>query len=727
VARTRIYENRLTPVANPRPILADHPEWVEPIKEIGRFEAPILLDERDGDLHVRAWRFSYNARGIIEMPNTLRADRTAVIMVHPWGVDDGQGWRTPEPNGAADFCTPVKNHLAGKHTRTVIDPFLKWLRGKVALVMFSLPGREDSIRKKLYRSFRSTPTRDERKQGARELARRLNGFDYKAQPLVARLSLSDDKPVVDYFRQFAGLDPGPRYNNAGYWDLPIPVTRDINLDPNDVVIYDNDGYPALRDFLKKQGIRHVLLTGYCTDMCFCRTTAGYLNLSRDFNVFLVGDATLATFPANSSPRFAANAAVSFAAIDQLVTQISWIKYGAAAEKKRTPQRSPAAIAPPLKTDTSTPIRVNNPRRIGVWQLAAERIALGEAYKPSMALLPTGELVMVALYQDILPKGKVREWTGLWRSRDNGRTWSERVEIKDMIGREQWLTCTSSGILFATCHLLAQDVNNKDGYTHSYIHRSTDGGRTWQRSRIGPDGFPAKAVTMCSRNIVEMADGSLMLGIGINELDKGRLAWIWTSRDDGKTWDKSASPVKIGSYGRRPYENYDAFFTEDFTFQNGSGKLLHFIRCGPPSPMYPMNDGRATPTGDDGIDRTLRCESTDGGKTWSEVRDHGDYGIHYPRVLRLADGRLLMTFTQRSTAYPIGLQAILSHDDGATWDFSNDRIIIEGKTPWGMSQGGGFGNTLQLKDGSLISCYTYRGADNKTHLEVVRWKLPARRS
>ena len=70
----------------------------------------------------------------------------------------------------------------------------------------------------------------------------------------------------------------------------------------------------------------MLLTGYATDMCYCRTTAGYQNLAKDFNVFLVGDATLATFPANSSPKFATNAAVSFASIDQLVTQISWIKY-----------------------------------------------------------------------------------------------------------------------------------------------------------------------------------------------------------------------------------------------------------------------------------------------------------------------------------------------------------------------------------------------------------------
>src|SRR5205823_195312 len=104
------------------------------------------------------------------------------------------------------------------------------------------------------------------------------------------------------------------------------VTRDVEVDPDDVVAYDADGYAPLRDFLKKAGVRHVLLTGYATDMCYCRTAAGYKNLSQDFDVFLVGDATLATFPANPHPRFATNAALSFAALDQLVTQISWVRY-----------------------------------------------------------------------------------------------------------------------------------------------------------------------------------------------------------------------------------------------------------------------------------------------------------------------------------------------------------------------------------------------------------------
>lgn len=322
----RPYDNRLRPIADPRPLLADHPEFVEPIREPHRFEASMLVDDADADLHVRAWRFSYNARGIIEMPNRLRARATAVIMVHPWGIDDGQGWKTPEPAGAADFCTPAKNQLAARHTREVIQPFLKALRGKVSLILYSLPGDEDPIRKKLYRSFKNKPGEDERRAGARELKARLNNFSYRGEPVPKELTLSADKPVVDYFAQFRGLDAGPRFNHAGFWDLPIPVTSDLDVHPDDVVIYDAQGYAPLKEFLQKNKIRHVLLTGYATDMCFCRTTAGYQNLARDFNVFLVGDATLATFPANPHPRFATNAALALASLDHLITQVSWIKW-----------------------------------------------------------------------------------------------------------------------------------------------------------------------------------------------------------------------------------------------------------------------------------------------------------------------------------------------------------------------------------------------------------------
>src|SRR5262249_28140994 len=151
---------------------------------------------------------------------------------------------------------------------------LKKLRGRVGFVLYSLPGGEDPIRKKLYRSFTSKPSAAERAQGALELKVKLADFRYEGEPVPRKLTLSREQPVVDYFRQFKGLDAGPRFNNAGFWELPIPVPLDIDVDPDDVVVYDTPGYKPFREFLRKHGVRHVLLTGYATDMCYCRTTAG---------------------------------------------------------------------------------------------------------------------------------------------------------------------------------------------------------------------------------------------------------------------------------------------------------------------------------------------------------------------------------------------------------------------------------------------------------------------
>jgi hypothetical protein len=220
-----------------------------------------------------------------------------------------------------------------RHTREVINPFLKSLRGKVGVVMFSLTGKEDPIRKKLYRSIAGRPTDEERKIGAKELDEKLKSFVYRGSELPAKMILSRGQPVIDYFKQFPGLDAGAKYNGAGFWDLPVPVTKDADYHPDDIVIYDQHGYAELRDFLRKHKIRHVLLVGYATDMCYSRTTAGYQNLAKDFNVFLVGDATLATFPANDSPKHATNAAISFASIDHLITQVSWVKHKSTETKR----------------------------------------------------------------------------------------------------------------------------------------------------------------------------------------------------------------------------------------------------------------------------------------------------------------------------------------------------------------------------------------------------------
>ena len=319
----RVYELRLTPIDHPQPLLADHPEFVEPLRETARYEAPILVDDSDADLSVRAWRTQFNARGIIEIPNRLNAAQTAVIVVHPWGINDGQGWQLPEPAGFA-FGTPAAIRNTERHLQQVVNPFLESLRGKAGLIMYSLPGREGPIRKNLYRSFHHRPTREQRQQGQRELAATLGRFDYRRGSLPAQITISSETPVRDYFRQLNGGMFDEHYNGPGYWDLPIPVHSAIDVDPDDVVIYDADGYEALKKFLKQQGIAHVLLCGYSCSKCYRSTTAGYLNLREDFNVFLVGDATLEMKLMVDATRFATTGELAEVSRENLVTQVSWI-------------------------------------------------------------------------------------------------------------------------------------------------------------------------------------------------------------------------------------------------------------------------------------------------------------------------------------------------------------------------------------------------------------------
>lgn len=375
---------------------------------------------------------------------------------------------------------------------------------------------------------------------------------------------------------------------------------------------------------------------------------------------------------------------------------------------------------------SLPVRVDQPRSIKAWELPAERISVGvpKDYKPNMALLSDGRLVMVAVFEVDLPNGTYYFNTHFWQSTDGGRTWSQRRKLENVHGHESFLSCTSKGTLFLTTAMLPPDIHNKNGFYYQRLYRSTDAGRTWHGRDIILRGEARQGVsarrggTRCSRKVVELPDGRLLLGVSVGNSPVG---YIWTSSDDGMTWE-SSKPVKIGEYHGKPYDNSDGFFEEDFTFVNHAREFIHFIRCGPPSPMYPMDDGRVTPRRNDSGDRMMMCTSSDEGLTWSDVRDCGDYGVMYPRVIRIKDGRLLMTYTQRSLFYPIGLRAVLSEDDGDTWNWGSDQITIEGETPWGMAQGGGFGNTLQLKDGGLVSCSSYRGYDNETHIQVIRWRL-----
>jgi BNR repeat-like domain len=362
--------------------------------------------------------------------------------------------------------------------------------------------------------------------------------------------------------------------------------------------------------------------------------------------------------------------------------------------------------------------VANPKTLALDRLECERIALGEPddYKACVARLPSGELLLTAFHQQQLDGGKIMEQNLLFRSSDGGRTWTGPEKLA-LLGREPYLTVLSSGTVFLTGHLLPQDVRNKYGYTHGYLHRSTDAGRTWQSIRVESEAVKPGAGNHTSRNVLELGDGTLLVGVDYD--GGGGPYFVWRSSDGGQTWDKTAKCDPVG------FQSVYGFFGgETWLWQARGGRVWALVRVD--SNEFPLA-GRPIKAAGDQSDHFLRYASDDLGRTFRPVSPLGDYGEMYMSILRLKDARLLLTFTVRDLAPPLGVRAVpgIETDDGFEFDFEHDRLMLDTKTG-ARFQGGGFGPTVQLADGTLVTSYSYRGDDDKTHLEVVRWKLPARR-
>lgn len=364
----------------------------------------------------------------------------------------------------------------------------------------------------------------------------------------------------------------------------------------------------------------------------------------------------------------------------------------------------------------TAITVQGPQRLADSPIPCERIPLGEPddYKPCIARLPGGELLLSAFHQHKRDGGAVMEQTLLFRSGDGGKTWSGPEKL-NLLGREPYLTALPDGTVFMTGHLLKQDTRNQWGYTCGFVHRSTDAGKTWESIRVESETVKPKASNHTSRNVLRLGDGSLFLGV---DFDGGGGPYFgWRSVDGGRSWDKShrCQPRDFRS-------QYGFFGGETWLWQAKSGKIWALVRVD--SNEFPIR-GRPIKAGNDQADHFILYSSTDRGMSFDRIRDFGDYGEMYMSLLRLNDRRLLLTFTVRDLKPPLGIRALIGSetDDGFDFDFDRDRLMVETRTPVGMPQGGGFGPTVQLHDGTLVSSYSFRGMDGRTRMEVARWKAP----
>ncbi len=398
------------------------------------------------------------------------------------------------------------------------------------------------------------------------------------------------------------------------------------------------------------------------------------------------------------------------------------------------------------------MRVMNPKTLGAEPIGVERIPLGTHgdYKPCVAKLNNGDLLVSAFrtapaihgaywsnYHDwnandqpwMDPQRIVLETTLLFRSTDGGRLWSP-PRLANVAGREPYLSVMEDGTLLMTAHLSSSNIINKDGYCYGLLHRSPDNGESWFTTRAQPQmAVPARySYADCTtRNVIQLQDGSYFFiasGVG-PDADT-----VFRSRDGGVLWDEQYPAV----VGDQPEGYLWPVFGEAVLWQARSGNLFVILRVD--CRGWPNIEGGSLGMNKedmiDQYDRLVLYKSEDEGRTWHGVREFADYGQMYPAITRLQDGRLLLTFTQRAKDRPLGLRAVVGteHDDGIDFDLTSDVIVIEEHTPDHKDSGGGFGRTVQLDDGTLVSSYSYKkdsdewaGNYSGLHLEIARWRLP----
>jgi sialidase-1 len=216
----------------------------------------------------------------------------------------------------------------------------------------------------------------------------------------------------------------------------------------------------------------------------------------------------------------------------------------------------------------------------------------------------------------------------------------------------------------------------------WLIRSTDGGLTWS-ARI-------PTIVNSPHGPIQLKDGRLLYA-GKQLWTNDKKVGVCESKDDGLTWQWLAEiPLRKGDTATKSYHELHCVEATD-------GTIIAQIR----------NHNEANKGW------TLQTESADGGKTWSEPHPIC-FGLP-SHLLRLRDGRLLMTYGHRRAPY--GNQARISTDNGKTW---SDEIILSGDGKGGDL---GYPSTVELADGTLLTVWYESMKEPKLAvLRQAKWRL-----
>jgi sialidase-1 len=222
-----------------------------------------------------------------------------------------------------------------------------------------------------------------------------------------------------------------------------------------------------------------------------------------------------------------------------------------------------------------------------------------------------------------------------------------------------IVTTNKGTVIAVCDARVDKPGDAPNNIDLAMKRSSDGGKTWSKSKVIVD-FPENDAGADPSMVVDKQTGTIWLvydyAIPDPQGDNGRILRIHLikSDDDGNTW---SAPVDL-SYLTKG---------KNFWLQNGPGVGLYsdgvII-----FPMYAVVSGKKP------AENTVLVYSKDNGQTWQLSNGVGEFNPE-PQIVNLTEGKIMVNMRR---PYGYGYRQIaITSDLGKTWsEVSNDSTLIE---------------------------------------------------
>ena len=318
--------------------------------------------------------------------------------------------------------------------------------------------------------------------------------------------------------------------------------------------------------------------------------------------------------------------------------------------------------------------------------------------PALTLLPDGTAV-ASLFNQPTHGG----WEGdveCWASTDKGRIWKYRgtparhEPMTNRMNHAAGLDATGALVVIVSGWSNRPPVGTvrspHDGEVlRAWVSRSTDGGASWH---VYKSAFPGAMKPEWGNPIpfgnIQIADnGDLCVAAYCGGADPRAVdnsSCFYRSKDNGQSWDAG---VVLGA------DDYN----ETAPLHLGNGNWLAAVRTRRVQELHLFT-------------------SKDDGKTWTVSQTLSMPFQHPANLLRLADGRVLVTYGNRC-AGQYGVSARLSSDLGKTWTPPVQLVSLH-------TGDLGYPSTIQYADGKLVTAYYSGGIAQHEgyHMGVMTWEI-----